>query len=107
MADHAICQSASITLKINELDRVVVFAAGGDGVRAIVASLTTHPTVAGGEAIQGLVLVELLCGCGRVAGVTTRFIQPGVGVLSYLTHCAVTINTVHLAGRVKRRLYVQ
>lgn len=97
MAHGAFIQRTGVTLKLHEFDRVSGFAAGGDGMRAVVTGLTVHTTVTLRETIKGVILVELHGSSGRMAGIAARFVEPGVGIESHLSHAAMAVDAVHFA----------
>lgn len=96
MADRAFLQGSVPALKLDKLERIIPLAAGRDRVGAVVAGLTVQPAMSLGEAVQGLILVELT---GFVTGIAARFIEPWIGVGSDRAHSSMTIDAGHPCPR--------
>jgi hypothetical protein len=94
MADSAFLQDAGMTLKGNKLEGVTRLTALGDGMRRVVATLTINTAVAFGEAVKRLILSKPGVGMATVAA---WLVQPGIRVLLYDFHAAVTVD----AGQAK------
>jgi len=104
---RAIIQRPAVTLELDELDGIVRFPAGGDGVRAVVAGLAVNTAMPLGEAVQGVILVVLHVNRGDMAAITAWLIQPGIRILLHLFHAPVAVDAVHHAGWVEGRGDVQ
>ncbi len=101
MAYIAPAERSIRALELLEFDRVVRLTAFGDSMRAVMAAFAVDPAVTGREAVERRGLLEGRSGSVLMAGVAARLVQPGVGVLRHVGHCAVTVNAVHLASRIQ------
>ncbi len=82
MADRAFGQAAGVPLELNKLDGIVGFAAGGNGVGAVVAAFAVDAAHARGQLVKRVVHHEtqsciVSVACGAVA---SGFVQPGISV---------------------------
>ena len=87
-------QRARVSLPGEELETVILLSAGGDSMRAVVAPGTIDPTVLSGQPVQRLILV-VVAAIVAACTVAARLIEPGIGIVGYLAHRAVTVDTVH------------
>ena len=51
MANGAIIDRSRVTLQLHEFDSIICFAAGGDGMRTVMAGFAVHPSMSGRKAV--------------------------------------------------------
>ncbi len=51
VADSTVSQGTNMALQFKEFDRIIIITAGGDGMRAVMASFAIQAAMAGGLAI--------------------------------------------------------
>src|SRR5512137_1706191 len=87
MTNGAFSQCPAVSLEYREFYGIIGLPALGYCVRAVVAACTIDSTMPHRLPIEGF--IQCVSASMTVCVVTSRFVQPGAGILTHSVHCSM------------------